>query len=92
MSESYRPVPRLIDQGPRFLLQVTLWDPNGGDPAELRLHAGNDGDTRLVGRWKAVHGCWTVNDLQDVITALHQSLLTAVILTSGVQLALPPDV
>jgi hypothetical protein len=75
----------------RFRITVEIGETAGSGDPEITLLVGNSVERVAVARWLGVGGAWSESTVADVGAAVYVRLLDSLVLTSGVQLALPSE-
>jgi len=76
----------------RFEVSVNVRLPERSDgEAVIDVWAGRSGSTLLIRQYWTKRKAWTMRQYEDMMATVGGAILTELILTSGVQLALPLD-
>jgi hypothetical protein len=73
---------------PIIAVVVSLWPGTKTREPLATVAAQTNGEAVIVGRWRARHGCWTESEIADMMAIVYERVLTSVVITSGLQLAL----
>lgn len=73
----------------RWAIQLSVGEsPRNGQP-EIALSVGTDHEGVVLLRWLGAGGAWSADVVVDIIAAMTARFMDQMVITSGVQLALP---